>query len=204
MSTSQSQYTWVSQDGRDILQIKSPDGQNAANTAIVGGIDHTGTGYGTLAAGGPFNVAVPITSAQLLALNSSFITLVAAPGAGKVIMPSAVTIQYKAGTTAYTITDSATDALFTIWGTDEDNVAFAAAQAGFIDQSTNQLAISMGGALYNVIQASTWPPALDETNTDGVQTAFVNTALTLAANDAPTLGNGTLVVYVTYGIITLQ
>ena len=45
---------------------------------------------------------VAISSAQILALNSSPITLVAAPGAGLTIFPQEVLVQYIFGTTAYT------------------------------------------------------------------------------------------------------
>ena len=72
---------------------------------------------------------VAISSAQILALNSSPITLVAAPGAGFTIMPETVLIQYVFVTAGYTgditpvvIVDTANASAFTFFSLLADTV----------------------------------------------------------------------------------
>jgi len=64
----------------------------------------TGFPNGVCSMGFPaLGVTYVLTTAQLLALQTTAVTLVAAPGATNILIPDAITLKYKFGTTAFTI-----------------------------------------------------------------------------------------------------
>jgi hypothetical protein len=81
---------------------------------------------------------VEISAEEILALYTTPKTLVAAPGAGKVLEFISLLLAYDYGTTAYTI-GTATD--LQVKYTDASGAAVSTTQAvtGFIDQATDQL-----------------------------------------------------------------
>ena len=135
------------------------------------------------AIGSGLTQTISITSAQLKALFTTPISLVAAPGAGKFVEFVSADIRYIYGATAYTINGS-TNLNFTY--TDGSGVASAVALAttGFIDQTSDQ---------YRIIRPTT-------TNI----TPATNAALVFSLATAnPTLGDGTLSITYRYRIVTL-
>jgi hypothetical protein len=133
-------------------------------------------------------VSQAVTSAQVLALFSNPLVLVAAPGAGKAICVESGWMFYKAGTTPYTTGGANLQlAPLSVATTFLYAACFNAPQAGLIDQAASRTAI--------LEPASNSPvPSSD----------FSNQPLALASDTAdPTLGNGTLLLSFYYTIVTL-
>jgi hypothetical protein len=124
-------------------------------------------------------VKVSVSSAEILALFTTPKTLVAAPGAGKMILPLRVLVYGHFGTVAYTGNTTLQIGNSTLFSTN------LTAALGF---SADQL------ATYTLItNAGTSTPA-----------ASINTALqltTLSGN--PTAGDSTVDIHVTYIIVTI-
>jgi hypothetical protein len=134
----------------------------------------------TLANSGGLQFAkVTITSAQLLNMNTTPITLVAAQGAGKVIVPYSVLLRYRFGTieyqTNFNITLSPNNSLWQV----NYNGAISGNQDKYSSRSINPT-VSLGGAIVD-----------DLPLTVGVQIGN------------PTAGDGELDVYVSYYVLTL-
>jgi hypothetical protein len=137
----------------------------------------------------PFvSVSQAVTSVQVLALFSSPLVVVAAPGAGKVISVQFGWMFYKAGATPYTTGGNFLQ-LTPLPGatTVGYNAGFTVTQAGFIDQAASRTAI------------------LEPSSNSGVASAdFANQPLVLGSDTAnPTLGNGTLLLSFYYTVNTL-
>lgn len=119
---------------------------------------------------------VTLSSADILALNTTPITLVAAPGAGKYLGIHKVLVHLTGSTTAYTLVDSVGVRL--------------TGSTPFLSLAT-LLSGDTGNRTY---QFSTLEPS-------GGTSAFENTAVDLYAIDGdPTLGDGGLVITVWYSI----
>lgn len=130
----------------------------------------------------PVRVArVTLTSAQVLAIFTTPVQIIAAPGAGKIIFPTSASVNYVAGATPYT--DHGGSLLL-------QNGAnwFSFATLGFWDQAASQ--IYMNGSL------AFQQPAVS---------TFANKQLQITQSTAnPTLGDGTLVVTVEYRIVSVS
>jgi hypothetical protein len=126
-----------------------------------------------------------LTSAQLLALHGTPITLVAAPGAGFAVYPVAISLGYDYNTTAYTING---DSLILDWNNAGTVFKITFAETGFLDQTASQIA------------------SLAITAAHGALTLLNNQPYTIGASGGSnmTLGNGTLTVYLYYVLLTLQ
>lgn len=124
---------------------------------------------------------VTVTSAQLLALHTTPVALVPAPGAGNVIQFLGALVTYVYGTTAYTINSSTNLAVQFTDGSGA-TASSTLATTGVIDQTTNQ-----------VRQLSPVATTL---------TPVANAALVLSlAVASPTLGDGTLSVRTLYRVL---
>lgn len=140
-------------------------------------VDHTGIpgvaagGGGTPGVDYPTKATVTLSSADILALHTTPITLVAAPGAGKWLNVHRVTGYYSHETTEYVFTG----ALMI--------VTFGSTSLGEFDATANQDAIT---PLVPAIKV--------------VASEQVNAALLLYVADAITDGDGTLTVTVWYSI----
>ena len=134
----------------------------------------------TLSGGLPTKFAkVTITSAQLLQLNTTPITLVAAQGAGKVIIPFTVLLRYRFGTIEYAtnlnITLSPNSSLYQV----NYNGAISGSQDKYSSRSITPT-VSLGGSIVDDLP------------------------LTIGAQIGnPTAGDGELDVYVSYYVLTL-
>src|SRR3954451_10448538 len=93
--------------------------------------------------GGVQTASVTLSSAQLLNLHGSPVQLIPAPGAGNIIKPVSITLQYKTGSAPY----NAGDGNFAI-GTPALPGATHGPGGGFIDQASDQIAYvgGFGGA----------------------------------------------------------
>ncbi len=113
----------------------------------------------------PQMATVSLTTAQLLALNATPISLVAATGANTMIVVDRVCLQYTYLTTAFTVPGGA-QFTFTIGGI---AAATQVAAAGLVDQTVNKIITSQGGLAVNTVSTLTNAPLL-LTNTIGALT----------------------------------
>jgi hypothetical protein len=126
---------------------------------------------------------VSVTAAELKDLVAHPKQLVAAPTAGKIIIPVRSFIQYKAGATPYTLAVG-TPCLYISWAA-AVMVGDYILQADFLNQAANRMgSVSANGG-------------------GAAQTAGDGTALVLGSDSDPTLGDGTLVVTVWYRLADL-
>jgi hypothetical protein len=130
------------------------------------------------------SASVTLSSAQLLSLHSSPVQLIPPPGAGNIIKPVSITLQYKAGSAPY----NASDGNFAI-GTPSLPGATHGPGGGFIDQTSDQVAYvgGFGGAF-------------------GSRSNFENQPIIIQQNGSTdwTAGDGSVVVNISYTIVTLQ
>ncbi|PYV58468.1 MAG: hypothetical protein DMG96_16585 [Acidobacteria bacterium] len=128
--------------------------------------------------------SVTLSSAQLLSLHSSPVQLIPPPGAGNIIKPVSITLQYKAGSAPY----NASDGNFAI-GTPSLPGATHGPGGGFIDQTSDQVAYvgAFGGA-------------------SGSRGNFENQPIIVQQNGSTdwTAGDGSVVVNISYTIVALQ
>lgn len=128
-----------------------------------------------IALGIPLTVKVTLSSAQILDLNTTPITLVAAPGSGKMIVPVAVSYRLNFNSSAYTT-----------------NLNLRLRMNGTLTQNSGIL--GLGATAYSM-----QPLAGGAYSTD-----ITNTALTIdVATGNPAAGDSSLDVYITYCVITL-
>lgn len=128
--------------------------------------------------------SVTLSPAQLLSLRSAPVQLVPAPGAGSIIKPLSITLQYKAGSTPY----NAPEGNFAI-GTPALPGATHGPGGGFIDQASDQVAYvgGFGGAF-------------------GSRSNFENQPIIVQQNGSTewTGGDGSVVVNISYSVVALQ
>ena len=136
--------------------------------------------------------AVTLTSAQIENLAVTHVPVVAAPGAGKMLVPLSATFQYRFGTTPYSPANQAEPVIGLVWGSSESDVAFGGSQVGFLDQSVNR-----------VMQGGDGPLFIGAAVVDN-ETAFVDVPLEVAASGDPSGGDGTIVVTVAYTTIAVN
>lgn len=88
------------------------------------------------------SIDVTITSAQLLALNATPITLIAAPGANKAIIPLSI-VAYKAAGTAYAGIAAGEDIAIR-YTNGSGTILMSFETTGFLDQATAQTRVATG------------------------------------------------------------
>jgi len=127
-------------------------------------------------------IAVPISSAQILAMNVTPVTLVPAPGAGLVLVPVAAFLVWNFGGTPYT---SGASNLLLEYNAQTGVNAFG---------STTISTVITGGASEIRIGFS-------QANTIAVLTNAANLPITARLSAAATLGNGTMTLTIYYDIV---
>ena len=153
--------------GRGLLSLANQAAlqAEAGGSALVAGVDY------------PTHSTVTLSSAQILDLHNTPITLVAAPGAGKMIWPDRVIATLDYGTTEYTVGGTVDIGV----NADGDKVWFSI------------------GASVDPEQDNVWTGLVEAANT--LSPALVgNMPLVVTATAAVTLGDGTLTVTVWYTI----
>lgn len=168
------------------LQAIADDGKTVIATPIsidraTGNATIQGSGGG---GGGGLQVAkVTLSSAQILALNTTPIQIIAAPGAGNMVIPVAFSFNAGAGTTAYTFTGTAG-----LYYGDPANT-------NLVDQNSFFAAASDGPAILNRSN----PGTINENPPD----QFINQNLVAFADTSnPLLGDFPITVTVLYQVIT--
>jgi hypothetical protein len=148
----------------------------------VNGVAADSTGNIVVSAGGSVNtIKVSLTSANILALNATPFTLIAAQGAGTIVNVLKVWYSYNHNTTAYTGGGFLTVKLGSAFGaTISGNIG------GILNSGSNIIGM----------------PSMSVSSSTGTS-GFDNTAVVLYNTSAQTLGDGTLDVYLTYDVITL-
>ena len=133
------------------------------------------------------NVTVNVSSAQILALNTSPVLLVSAPGAGKLLVLRQVVLNYVAGGTGYT---GAGGNLQLFYGTASGSVT--------VINNTTMPDTFLNGTSNQVVASNGFIPSVSSQIGSAI-----NKAISLNDNNGnPTLGNGTMVVTVWYNTIT--
>lgn len=181
-----------------VLWIGTLSGVNKAITiGSINGITFPDATVQTTAAAAPTpsvfkQVSVTLTSAQLLALSTTPITLVPAPGAGFYIFPTYFTMQYHFGGTAYTSPAVGNDCYFLYGNPPEVNPTnlimlydWAATASGIIKATASCTFIGICG--------------------EGLTpyTTVNNAPVIFTAPNALGAGNGTLTITLNYSILPL-
>jgi hypothetical protein len=130
-----------------------------------------------------------LSSAQLLALGSTAVQIVPAPGVGFALIPESMTLQYKFNTTAYTIANP--DNAFQIEYTGKTTNLLKINATGLVDQTVNTISTAM------ITDAGQDIAQTNEANL-GLEIKLTGTAPAL------TLGAGTLALTLRYDVLVLQ
>jgi hypothetical protein len=126
-----------------------------------------------------------LTAAQLQRLKGSPVQLVPAPGAGNIILDISQQFQYKFGTTRYTVSDGK----FSIYLSSSNSAGFYLNAAGFLDQTSSQVA---SGA-----NSGTSPTPLSSAENSPLMVRSVG-------SDEFADGDGTVTITVYYTVMALQ
>lgn len=138
-----------------------------------------------IGSGGIRTASITLTSAQLLAIFTTPVTIVPAPGAGLAVIPTGSwTFDYIAGSTPYT---DGGGALIFQWGS-ANGVGYTLTTLGWWNQATSQTKIAGSGQ-----------------STARGSAAIANQPLVVAQNTAnPTLGNGTVTITGRYYLVAVS
>lgn len=139
-------------------------------------------------AAGPVQTAtVTLTAAQLQHLKGTPVQLIPAPGPGRVIFNIGQQFQYKFGTTPYSV---AADGKFSVYiSSNRRSGGFHLNAAGFLDQSTSQLASGVNTGTLSISQSSG----------DNSPLVIANSGSEEFAD-----GDGSVIVTVYYTVVDLQ
>lgn len=161
--------------GRPVALTDIVPTQDSAGASAAGGSTVQQIGE----AAGAITKKITLTSAQILALNGTPITLVAAPGAGKIVKLLACSLQGNFGTVAY-----ATNTTLRV-------------KVGSLDQQF------VGGS-FLAFSANSYTEIARSTSTaSGISGVANQPAQIYAASGNPTAGDGTVDVYITYQIASV-
>ena len=167
---------WVRQlNETDLSNISSTFTTNDGKTATVTNGIVTGL---TAATTETRHAKVSITSAELLALNTTAKELVAAPGVGKVIIVESIAYRYNFNTSAYTTVQS---------------LNFTQGGSVLAQISSPELSATASYMKYK-------PVVTQGTPTNQITE---NVSLQIQAGSEVTAGDGTMDIYLTYKIVTL-
>lgn len=169
--------------GFDFLNYKGETGQSKGigPTALTEGVISQGLLY--------VQAVYTLSSAQLLALQTTAVTLVQAPGTSYALVPDSISAQYKFNTTAYTIANA--DNAFQIEYVGKTTNLVKVLATGLVDQTVNEI-------------TTVWPAVAGQ---DLAQTNEANLGLEVkltGTTPALTLGDGTVTLTLRYYVLVLQ
>ena len=141
-------------------------------------------GYGPTAAITLQTATVTLTSAQILNLAATPITIVPAPGSNKTILLTNVLAHYRYNSTAYTINGAGGNFLIGFPGVTSSAYLTILGQTSFIDQTSDQYLQSYAGGIA-AFSAS----------------EQVNQPLQITVENDPKLGNGTVTLTILYSVV---
>lgn len=195
----------TSNDGEEIdisaegaLVVGQGAGETPAAATLSGDVTMAKTGITTIGAGKVLNamiaedvvkvVKVIVSNGELLALRATPKTIVAAPGANKVVVFMGAMLQYLYATAAFTVTNAGDDMAFKYTNGAGVAVSQTIQAQGVLNQAASQL--------------TNGEPIIDAIVTPA---GASNQALVLHNIGAAewTVGGGTLEVYVQYRVITI-
>jgi len=168
----------------DIFQVCDSTGAVVCNMNYLGVLNVSAVPVSVA----PTVTQIAVSAAQLKGMPTTPVVLIPSPGPGKYIAPQQYTVQYDFGGTHYTVTGN-DGVIYTGWGGavfTTTNTVGSFPDVGFMDQNSSQLFVTSSGM--------SDPIAIS---------AVVNQPLLMnMINDVLTLGNGTLLVIVSYTIAT--
>jgi len=178
--------SWKDPDGDPLVAVNR-DGTISAQGVIYG----DGTKQTTASGGGTgiLDISFTLSSAQILALNTTGIQVIAAPGTGKYINVIGASLELIAGATPYTITSVTalvlkypSDSIGNwLWGITNNSINGGV--AGFLDQAINTLGYMVSAGA----------------NSQHYSNAAVNIQ---AVGANPSAGNGTIKGVIQYTVET--
>lgn len=192
------------QQGGANFQIAAPQGQSFAAGQVVGYVELLSADTATVVfsvfanPSAPGQIALPqvlgqratviLTSAQLLALQTTAIQIVPPPGNGFYLRPGKLSLQFKPKTTAYTIANA--DNAFRLEYVGKTTSLIAPLATGLVDQTVGET-IDQAPAVGQTVLARTAVEGL------GLELKLIGTTPAL------TLGDGTVQVNLDYSVIPL-
>ena len=136
-----------------------------------------------------------LTTAQLLSLSTIPVTIIPAPGAGKYIVPQIFTAQLTYGGTPFSIANSGAGNTYLFWAGLGSGSAGSTA-VGVMSDSANA-----DGMNYTASSSQLFIlPCL--TGASVPAASILNQPLQISMDDALTLGNGSMVITISYIIVT--
>lgn len=138
---------------------------------------------------------IRLTTAQLLALSTTPVTIIPAPGAGKYIVPQIFTGQLTFGGTPFSIANGGAGSTYLFWAGLGTGSAGSTAVGNMADSAAN------GGMDYTASGSQLFIfPCLTEPSVPAA--SILNQSLQIIMDDALTLGNGSMVITMSYIVVT--
>lgn len=177
---------------------------NPSNVAVID-LRTNGTGLGGILANGggggsgnpPLTATITLTNAQLLNLSTVPVVLIPSPGVGKYIMPTFVTFQLNVGTIPFQIANAGNGSTALYWtavgegGSGEDSIVIVADN------------VNAGIDYTNAASQLFWTETFLNSQTGGsiASAGFENSSISIAMDDALSVGNGTMTIVISYTIV---
>lgn len=143
----------------------------------------------------PSIIQIRLTTAQLLSLSTTPVTIIPAPGVGKYIVPQIFTGQLTFGGTPFSIANSGAGNTYLFWA------GLGTGSAGSTSVGIMQDSAANGGMNYTASGSQLFVfPCLTDPSVPAV--SILNQPLQIIMDDALTLGNGSMVITMSYIIVT--
>lgn len=144
----------------------------------------------------PKIASIFITNSELLNMSTVPVVLIPSPGLGKYISPQAISFQLNVGTTPFQIANSGSGNSFVYW----------AGLAATINNAATYFPDSISGEGMDYTNAASQLIILPSYMILGsvLLSGVEDEALVMSMDDALSVGNGTMLVTISYTIVTVQ